>query len=88
MTPPHRENSHTKGSLGFRSDFAFGVRKKERFTGPIQDLSDCSTAPTFGVLQVADVHVAFVELAELAPVPVEHLGLRVPVHDEELVAAV
>jgi len=40
MTPPHRENSHTKGSLGFRSDFAFGVRKKERFTGPIQDLSE------------------------------------------------
>ena len=40
MTPPHRENSHTKGSLGFRSDFAFGVRKKERFTGPIQDLPE------------------------------------------------
>ena len=38
MNPPHRANSHTKGSLGFRSDFAFGVRKKERFTGPIQDL--------------------------------------------------
>ena len=42
MTPPHRENSHTKGSLGFRSDFAFGVRKKERFTGPIQDLADAT----------------------------------------------
>ena len=39
MTPPHRANSHTKGSLGFRSDFAFGVGKKERFTGPVQDLS-------------------------------------------------
>ena len=39
MTPSHRANSHTKGSLGFRSDFAFGVRKKDRFTGPVQDLS-------------------------------------------------
>ena len=56
MTPHHRAiNSHTKGSLGFRSDFAFGVRKKERFTGPTQDLSvvDEKSQANFGFVMTS-----------------------------------